>query len=212
MRVALFIDGSNIFYTEKTLGWEIDFIKVYDYFDQHFTIYNAFYYAAEPQDDEEVRKKYQRYSLKGYTMRLKKLKEIRDFKGDVVAKKANLDVEMVIDMFNTKDNYDLAVLFTGDSDFVRLVDLLRTYGKQIFVFSTKGHSSAELINVADKFFDFQEMKKTFTGSASPAEAAEKKPGSWERGNKSPRSFRHPSVRINPKPQERRAPPRIEKHP
>ena len=162
MRAALFIDGSNIFYTQKTLGWEIDFLKVYQYFDSKFAMYNAFYYTAEPpEDDEENRKKYHEYRLSSYTMRLKKLKEIRDVKGKIVAKKANLDIEMVLDMFNTKDNYDLAVLFTGDSDFVRSVELLRTHGKQVFVFSTKGHSGLDLINAADKFFDFQEMKKYF---------------------------------------------------
>jgi len=133
---------------------------VYRYFDKKFAIYNAFYYTAEPEE-EETRKRYQEYSLASYTMRLKKLKEIRDSRGKIVAKKANLDIEMVIDMFNTKDNYDLMILFSGDSDFVRPVELLRTHGKQVVVFSTKGHSSAELINAADKFFDFVQMKKHF---------------------------------------------------
>ena len=160
IRIALFIDGSNIFYTEKTLGWQIDFLKVYDYFDKKFAFYNAFYYTTDPED-EETRKRYQEYQLAGYTMRLKTPKEIRDHRGKIVARKANLDVEMVVDMFNTRDNYDLAVLFTGDSDFVRPIELLRTHGKQIFVFSTKGHSSLELINGADKFYDFTEMKKYF---------------------------------------------------
>lgn len=160
MRVALFIDGSNIYYTEKTLGWKIDFLKVYEYFDKKFAFYNAFYYTTEPEN-EEVRKQFQEYQLAGYTMRLKRPKEIRDTRGKIVARKANLDIEMVVDMFNTKDNYDLAVLFTGDSDFVRPVELLRTHGKQVFVFSTKGHSSVELINAADKFFDFVQMKKAF---------------------------------------------------
>jgi len=162
LRAALFIDGSNIYYTEKTLGWEIDFKKVLKYFEEHFAIYNAFYYAAEPTpEDEEARRKYQDYTLSGYTLRLKKLKEIRDTRGKIVARKANLDIEMIIDMFNTMEHYDMAVLFTGDSDFVRAVELLRTHGKQVFVFSTKGHSSMELINAADKFFDFVEMKGRF---------------------------------------------------
>jgi uncharacterized LabA/DUF88 family protein len=167
MRVALFIDGANVFYTEKTLGWSIDFRKVYEYFDQKFALYNAFYYAAEaPEDDEENRKKLRELNFMGYTLRLKKLKEIRDSSSKVVLRKANLDIEMVVDMFSTKDNYDLAVLFSGDSDFVRAVELLRTYGKQIFVFSTKGHSALELINASDKFFDFVDMKKIF-GAEKP---------------------------------------------
>ncbi len=173
MRVALFIDGSNIFYTEKTLGWKIDFFKVYKYFDSKFAVYNAFYYTAEPEE-EEIRKKYQEYSLASYTMRLKKTKEIRDSRGKIVARKANLDIEMVLDMFNAKDNYDLAVLFTGDSDFMRPVELLRTHGKQVFVFSTKGHSSVELINAADKFFDFTQTKKMFAETEEKPKATAKR--------------------------------------
>lgn len=176
MRAALFIDGSNIYHTEKTLGWEIDFLKVYRYFDEKFAIYNAFYYTAEPQDDDdELRKKYQEYSLNSYTMRLKKTKEIRDGRGKIVARKANLDIEMVVDMFNTKDNYDVAVLFTGDSDFVRPVELLRTHGKQILVFSTKGHSSLELINAADKFFDFVDVEKIFRDEKNTEPNTKSKP-------------------------------------
>lgn len=162
LRVALFIDEANIFFSQKTLKWEVDFKKVYDYFEENFALYNAFFYATEPQEsEEEKRKQYQEFSLMGFTLRLKKLKEIRDFSGKVVAKKANLDIEMAVDMFSTQSNYDIAVLFTGDSDFVSAVERLRGNGKQIFVFSTKGHSSLELVNSADKFIDLQKMKKSF---------------------------------------------------
>lgn len=162
MRAALFIDAANVFYAQKTMGWDIDFEKVYQYFNKHFALYNGFYYSAEPQENEdEKRLEYQRFSLMGYTMRTKPLKEIRDAKGKIVVKKANLDIEMAVDMFATQSNYDIAILFTGDSDFVRAVELLRMNGKQIFVFSTKGHSGMELINASDKFMDFQSLKSMF---------------------------------------------------
>lgn len=162
MRVALFVDEANVYFAQRTLGWNVDFLKVYGYFDEKFAMYNAFLFAPEPPDsEEETRKKYQDLMLAGYTLRLKKLKEIRDGKGKVVARKANLDIEMVVDMMVTMQNYDLAVLFTGDSDFVRAVEFLRTNGKQIFVFSTKGHSSLELINAADKFFDLRNLREAF---------------------------------------------------
>jgi uncharacterized LabA/DUF88 family protein len=162
MRVALFIDEANVYFAQRTLGWTVDFSRVYKYFDEKFAMYNGFFFAPEPPETEdETRKKYQDLMLCGYTLRLKKLKEIRDIKGKVVAKKANLDIEMVVDMMVTMQNYDLAILFTGDSDFVRAVEFLRTNGKQIFVFSTKGHSSLELINAADKFFDLRDLREIF---------------------------------------------------
>ena len=169
LRAALFIDAANVFYSEKTMGWKIDFTKVYEYFNKHFALYNAFYYSAEPQEnEEEKRQEYRDFCLQGFTMRLKQLKEIRDSKGKIVLKKANLDIEMVVDMFATQQNYDIAVLFTGDSDFTRAVELLRMNGKQIFVLSTKGHSGIELINASDKFMDLQDLKESFLKKEEPA--------------------------------------------
>ena len=176
MRAALFIDAANVFYAQKTMGWEIDFEKVYQYFNKHFALYNAFYYSAEPQENEDDKRlEYQRFSLMGYTMRTKPLKEIRDAKGRIAVKKANLDIEMAVDMFATQSNYDIAILFTGDSDFVRAVELLRMNGKQIFVFSTKGHSGMELINASDKFMDFQALKEGFIKTEEVTPVPQKKP-------------------------------------
>ena len=180
MRAALFVDAANVFYSQKTMGWEIDFEKVYQYFNKHFALYNAFYYSADPQENEdEKRLEYQRFSLMGYTMRTKPLKEIRDAKGRIAVKKANLDIEMAVDMFATQSNYDIAILFTGDSEIVRAVELLRMNGKQIFLFSTKGHSGMELINASDKFMDFQAIKEKFIKDeevvAAPEKAKKKTP-------------------------------------
>ncbi|MEI7511175.1 MAG: NYN domain-containing protein [Candidatus Peregrinibacteria bacterium] len=175
MRVALFIDEANLYFSQRTLKWEIDFERLYKYFDERFAMYNSFFYAPEPPDEEEEKKKsYQQLSLLGYTLRLKKLKEIRGKSGEVVAKKANLDIEMAIDMFATKDHYDIAIMFTGDSDFVRAVELLRMHGKQIFVFSTKGHSSLEIINAADKFIDYKDLRHEFE-KKKPEKVLEEKP-------------------------------------
>lgn len=64
--------------------------------------------------------------------------------------KGNLDTEIVLDMMNTVDNFDVAFLFSGDSDFERAVDLLRSRGKRLFVVSARGQISRELAYVADK--------------------------------------------------------------
>lgn len=192
MRVALFIDEANVYFAQRTLGWTVDFARVYKYFDEKFAMYNGFFFAPEPPEaEEETRKKYQELMLSGYTLRLKKLKEIRDTKGKVVAKKANLDIEMVVDMMVTMQNYDLAILFTGDSDFVRAVEFLRTSGKQIFVFSTKGHSSLELINAADKFFDLRDLRQIFEKKDTLNEQKERESGQLSKKRKG----------TNKKPQE-----------
>ncbi len=95
-----------------------------------------------------------------------------------VALKANVDTELVLDLVNTADNYDLAFLFSGDSDFERAVDLLRSRGKRIYVVTSRHVMSRELSYVADKpiFFleDFRaelqrdDRRAPDTGSAAPA--------------------------------------------
>jgi uncharacterized LabA/DUF88 family protein len=74
--------------------------------------------------------------------------------------KGNLDTEIVLDMLNTVGNYDLAFLFSGDSDFERAVDLLRSRGKRVYIVTSRQSLSRELAYVADKpiFFleDFRE--------------------------------------------------------
>lgn len=63
------------------------------------------------------------------------------------ARKANLDIEIVVDMFNTIDQYDMAILISGDGDFERALQLLRYKGKRVMVFSTEGYIAREIRNV-----------------------------------------------------------------
>ena len=78
------------------------------------------------------------------------MKVVRDQETGERIIKGNLDTEIVLDMMNTVDNFDVAFLFSGDSDFERAVDLLRSRGKRLFVVSARGQISRELAYVADK--------------------------------------------------------------
>jgi uncharacterized LabA/DUF88 family protein len=64
--------------------------------------------------------------------------------------KGNLDTEIVLDMMNTLDNYDVAFLFSGDSDFERAIDLLRSRGKRVYLVTARAQLSRELAYVSDK--------------------------------------------------------------
>lgn len=161
-RTVLFIDAENLFYIQKSLGWEIDFEKLYNFFAEKTYIYNAFYYTAIDQSDEEKYKEKSQFlnSLGplGYTVRTKEVKIIKTADGGVV-KKGNMDIELVVDMFNTKDLYKQVILFSGDSDFTRALELLRTHGKEIIVISSKGFVSREIVNAADKYIDISKLRK-----------------------------------------------------
>lgn len=93
----------------------------------------------------------------GYTVRTKEVKEIQNKEGKS-EEKCNLDIEIVIDMFNTVNNYDKAIIFSGDSDFERAIELLRSKGKTITVISTEGMIAWDLVNAADDFIDIKEVR------------------------------------------------------
>ncbi len=157
---ALFIDAENLYYIQRGLGWQIDFAKLTSFFETHFEIYNSFVYTVVSKDSEEAKEKLQfldGLSFAGYTVRKKMLKVIKA--GDKTIKKGNVDIELVVDIFNTKDLYDVAILFSGDGDFERAMELLRSNGKEIFVISTRGYVAKELINVADKYVDLATLRK-----------------------------------------------------
>ncbi|MEW6320111.1 MAG: NYN domain-containing protein [Acidobacteriota bacterium] len=150
-RVALFIDGANTDYAARTAGYFVDFRKVRDFFLAGASVYAAFYYVADFTASDPLQQRFFDFlSHAGYIVRRRPVKLIHDTETGERIIKGNLDTEMVLDMMNTLDNYDVAFLFSGDSDFERAVDLLRSRGKRLFVVSARSHISRELAYVADK--------------------------------------------------------------
>jgi uncharacterized LabA/DUF88 family protein len=132
-QVAVFIDAANILYSQRTLGWRIDYRRL-----------------AEYLKSECVR------SQLHYDITAKEVKFIR-VRGGADIPKGNLDVELALDAFRKKDTYDILFLFSGDSDFSYLLDLLKKEGKRIFIFSTRGHVSKELLERA-KYVNLKKLR------------------------------------------------------
>jgi uncharacterized LabA/DUF88 family protein len=96
-------------------------------------------------------------SVLGFLLVTKQLKTIMQADG-TQRQKANLAIEMVLDMFTTLDHYDLAMLVSGDGDFERPLQLLRARGKRFCVLSTHGFIARELREVAGMYYiDFQDI-------------------------------------------------------
>jgi uncharacterized LabA/DUF88 family protein len=157
--VSIFVDGNNMFYAQQKNGWFFDPRKILDYFTQetHVRLVNAFWYTGlkDPQDQRGFRDAL--ISL-GYTVRTKLLKEYRDDNSGRFSQKANLDIEIVIDMFNTVEQYNRVVLFSGDGDFERAIELLRSKNTHITVVSTEGMIARELRNVSDQYIDLNTLR------------------------------------------------------
>lgn len=146
-RIAVFLDGSNCFYTQKKLGWSIDVEKLLDYCKDYGEVVEATYYTGVNPDSHQ--KKYlDKLAYLGYTLVTKPVKTISDLDTGLITQKANLDVEIVLDMFNMIDRYDMAILVSGDSDFERPIQFLKSRGKEVKVISTRGVVATELIYAA----------------------------------------------------------------
>ncbi|GLG01406.1 uncharacterized LabA/DUF88 family protein [Alicyclobacillus sacchari] len=153
MRVSLFVDGANYYYMQRDkLKWNIDAQKLRDWAASKGELVDAFYYIGKSAPSDLREQKYlDMLAYSGYSLVTKEIKEILQDDGSIT-RKANLDIEIVLDMFNTIDNYDMAILVSGDGDFERPLQLLRARGKKFIVLSTAGFVASEIRMVAGMHF------------------------------------------------------------
>jgi len=159
-KTAVFIDSANVYYSEKTMGWRIDFQKLLNYFKKETNLFIIAYYGAINPENEGERKFHDFLEIIGYVVRHKKIKFIKD-KTDLNYggyHKGNIDVDLTIDAVHFRDDYDTFVLLSGDSDFESLIKYLKAFKKRCIVMSTKGHVSIELLRQA-KFIDFKKIRR-----------------------------------------------------
>lgn len=149
-RVALFIDGANTDGACRAAGYFVDFRKAREYFVGGATFYAGYYYVADFASDPLQQRFLDFLAHAGFIVRKRPVKVLRDEDTGERIIKGNLDTEIVLDMLNTIDNYDVAFLFSGDSDFERAVELVRSRGKRLYVVTARGQLSRELLHVADK--------------------------------------------------------------
>ena len=145
-RAAVYIDGANLFFTQRHLGWQIDFSRLMAFFMSGYASVQANYYvpASEPISEENAA--FTRVLMAhGYRITSKPVKKIVNKETGVMVMKGNLDVELVVDALSAADQYDTFILFSGDSDFLPLLRALKEKGKEVLVYSTQGLSARELL-------------------------------------------------------------------
>jgi uncharacterized LabA/DUF88 family protein len=157
--LSIFVDGNNMFYAQQKNGWFFDPRLVIEYFtaDSTVSLVNAFWYTGL-KDAHDQRSFRDALIALGYTVRTKIIKEHYDDSSGRYSQKANLDIEIVIDMFNTVEQYNRVILFSGDGDFERAIELLRSKNTHITVVSTEGMIAKELRNVSDRYIDLNDIR------------------------------------------------------
>jgi uncharacterized LabA/DUF88 family protein len=166
-RVALFIDGANLYAAAKAVGFDIDYKRLLEHFAAKGRLIRAFYYTALIDDQEysPIRPLVDWLDYNGYTMVTKPAKEFTDSTGRRKIK-GNMDIEIAIDMMEMAESVDHIVLFSGDGDFRRLVEAVQRKGVRVTVVSTVRSippmAADELRRQADNFIELQELAPTIS--------------------------------------------------
>ncbi|MEN9206391.1 MAG: NYN domain-containing protein [Thermostichales cyanobacterium BF4_bins_65] len=152
-RVAIFIDGSNLFYAALQLGIEIDYTKLLACLTSHSRILRAFFYTGVDRNNEKQQGFLLWMRRNGYRVVTKDLVQLPDG-----TKKANLDVEIAVDMLALVRWYDTAILVSGDGDLAYAVNAISYQGARVEVVSLRSMTSDQLINLADRYIDLEQIK------------------------------------------------------
>ncbi len=161
-RIGLFIDGANLYAAARALGFDIDYKRLLEIFSIEGRLIRALYYTAliEDQEYSPIRPLVDWLDYNGYTMVTKPTKEFTDSMGRRKLK-GNMDIELAIDAMEMCDNLDHIVLFSGDGDFRRLVEVVQRKGTRVSVVSTVRSqppmAADELRRQADCFVDLYDL-------------------------------------------------------
>jgi uncharacterized LabA/DUF88 family protein len=162
-RLALFIDGSNLYAATKALGFDIDYKLLRSEFMRRGKMVRAFYYTALIENDEysPIRPLVDWLDYNGFTLVTKPAKEFTDSTGRRKIK-GNMDIELTVDAMEMADHVEHIVLFSGDGDFRPLVEALQKKGVRVSVVSTIRSSppmiADDLRRQADNFIELEELK------------------------------------------------------
>jgi uncharacterized LabA/DUF88 family protein len=164
-RIAVFIDGANLYAATRALAFDIDYKRLLDEFKSRGTLVRALYYTAmlEGQEFNSIRPLIDWLDYNGYSVVTKPTKEFTDAAGHRKIKD-NMDIELAVDAMELAGHVDEIVLFSGDGDFRSLVEALQRRGVRVTVVSTIRTQPAmiadELRRQADVFSDLMDLKAT----------------------------------------------------
>jgi uncharacterized LabA/DUF88 family protein len=177
-RLAIFVDGANLYGTAKALGFDIDYRRLLSLFSAKGRLLRAFYYTAlmEEQEYSPLRPLVDWLDYNGFTVVTKPAKDFTDAAGRI---KGDMDLELAVDMMETAAHVDHIVLLSGDGDYTRLVEAVKRKGVRVSVVSTVKTQppliADDLRRQADSFIDLADLQTALArsptgGGPQPAQA------------------------------------------
>lgn len=179
-KLALFIDGANLYATARALGFDIDYKKLLQDFARRGVLVRAYYYTALIDDREysPVRPLVDWLDYNGYTLVTRQVKEFTDAQGRRKIK-GSMDIDLAVDAMEIAPSVDHILLFSGDGDFRRLVESLQRMGRRVSVVSTLRTQppmvSDELRRQADNFIDLAELQALIAREGGPQRMPHERP-------------------------------------
>ncbi|QQN67205.1 NYN domain-containing protein [Bradyrhizobium diazoefficiens] len=164
IKIALFIDGANLYATSKALGFDIDYRLLLSEFQSRGTLLRAFYYTTVIEDQEysSIRPLIDWLDYNGYTVVTKLTKEFVDATTGRRKMKGSMDVDIAVSAMELAEHVHHIVLFSGDGNFRSLVEALQRRGVRVTVVSTLSTQppmvADELRRQTDVFIDLAELK------------------------------------------------------
>ena len=152
--VAVFVDVANIFYAAKAAGADIDYVTLLKAAVAGRDFVRAYAYTGLDPENENQRNFHSFLARHGYKVVSKDIRKYGD--GKV---KANLDIELVVDMMKTARNLDVAIVVSGDGDFAPAIRAVQEMGVRVEVISFRGNTSSDLIEAADIFYDITQLAR-----------------------------------------------------
>jgi uncharacterized LabA/DUF88 family protein len=161
--VAMFVDVANMYYAARGQDVDVDYVALLKHATKGRDLIRAYAYTGLDPENENQRKFIDFLAKNGYKPVVKDIRKFGDGR-----MKANLDIELVVDLFRLADRMDTAVIVSGDGDFAPAIRALQDKGVRCEVVSFKPNTSSDLIAVADEFQDIMKVASISRKKAAEA--------------------------------------------
>jgi uncharacterized LabA/DUF88 family protein len=159
--VAMFVDVANMYYAARGQDVDVDYVALLKHATKGRDLIRAYAYTGLDPENENQRKFIDFLGKNGYKPVVKDIRKFGDGR-----MKANLDIELVVDLFRLADRMDIAVIVSGDGDFAPAIRALQDTGVRCEVVSFKPNTSSDLIAVADEFTDIMKIASISRGKGA----------------------------------------------
>lgn len=152
-RLAIFIDGANLFYAAYQLGIEVDYLKLLCRLTDGASLLRAFFYTGIDPSNEKQKRFLIWMRHHGYRVISKEVMQLPDG-----SSKTNLDVEIAVDLMALASFYDTAVLVSGNGELAYAVNAISYHGVRVELVSLRSMTSESLLNVCDRYIDLESIR------------------------------------------------------